>query len=737
MTSVRHVWSFAVAALLALSGLLGLSMATASDRGTATASSERIAAWSERVWTSATLGDGDRVLELLGDLPEGIEPATVQALMNGVDRFRSRMDERESVRETRLTEVRGEIRESLEKNGYAEALRIVLEWSALVTDDQGAISPILDEPLVADVIRRSRDGAARAEADGDWLEAYTLYNRLNLLHDPDERFKEDERRLWTRITLMRLYVPDRLHEMRSARRVAEGESALPPYNSTGEDWRQRWAGIDDRMVINALGRAARDHVERVPVLTILQGGLNRVRTFVTTSDLSGALPSLGDERAVQRFVRELDEIDAVLEAQGNRLGNYDIVNTVSRILRANRDTIRVADEAILHEFGTGAAAATDEFTAFYWPDELANFQRTAEGNFTGVGIQISLNESMELRVVTPVFGTPAAEAGIRPGDLIREVDGDSTVGMQLSQAVERIVGERGTPVTLTIERPGEPEWIKFRIVRDTIPLHSVKGWRRTGPEEMDWDWFIDRDTRVAYIRLTQFIRGSSDDLRAALDQAMRQGARGVILDMRFNGGGLLDEAVKVANVFVDPGVIVTQEDNTGRVRSSERAMRPAMTRDLPMVVLINEASASASEIVAGALQDYGRAVLVGERTFGKGSVQNVFMLPGGSAAFKLTTQYYKLPKGRLIHRKPGANTWGVEPEVRVRVLPKMIGEALMTRQNADVVEFDAQGRLVENGDRPDPNDILEKGLDPQLETAMLLLQARIVGEQEARRAALR
>lgn len=737
MMSVRRTWSLVIPAVVALSGLVALSVPGVWAQDRVANGSAQIAEWSQRVWTSATRGEGDRTLELLGDLPQGIDATAIESLSMGVDRYRERMDEREEARSTRLQEVRAEIRESLDESDYSEALRTVLEWSALVTDNPGAVSPILSDPLVREVIDRAADAAERAEREGEWLEAYTLFNRLNLLHEPDERYKRDDRRLWTRITLLRQYVPERLHEMRSAMRVADGEEALPPYNDTGEDWREKWAGVNDRMVIAALMRAARDHVERVPVLTILQGGLNRVRTFVTTTDLSDAMPTLGDEEAVGRFVREIDEIAAVLEAQGNRLGMYDMENTIRRVLSASSQMLRVPEEALLHEFGTGAAEATDEFTAFYWPDELANFQRTADGNFTGVGIQISLNESMELRVVTPVFGTPASRAGIRPGDIIREIDGNSTLGMQLSQAVERIVGERGTAVTLTIERVGEPEPFKVTMKRDTIPLHSVKGWERIGPEEMDWNWFVDAQTRIAYIRLTQFIRGSSDDLRAALREAMDQGARGVILDLRFNGGGLLDEAVDVANIFVDPGVIVTQEDNTGRTRMTERADRPAMTRDLPVVVLINEASASASEIVAGALQDYGRAVLVGERSFGKGSVQNVFMLPGGQAAFKLTTQYYKLPKGRLIHRKPGAMSWGVEPEVRVRVLPKTIGDGLMMRQNADVVEFDSRGNMVIDTDRPSAGDILEQGLDPQLETAMLLLQARILGEQEARRASLR
>jgi carboxyl-terminal processing protease len=182
---------------------------------------------------------------------------------------------------------------------------------------------------------------------------------------------------------------------------------------------------------------------------------------------------------------------------------------------------------------------------------------------------------------------------------------------------------------------------------------------------------------------------------------------------------------------------VSQHDARGFQTDRQVARRGLATlASVPVAVLINEGSASASEIVSGVLQDYSKtgriqAILVGATSYGKGSVQNVYDLGEGVSALKLTTQYYKLPSGRLIHRRPGVEGWGVHPDIEISMLPKQVGDALELRQDADIVDFDAKGKVVANPDRPDPDRLLTEGLDPQLETALLLLKSRIVGEQEA------
>lgn len=715
-----------------------LAPAAAQSRTDHLAARDLAAQWSDHVWTSARQsagGGGTAALELLTTLPEGLDEATLGGLIASIDRYERHIDQREQDRAARIEELRSDLDEALAEEDLLEALTSALELQ-MISPDQGAV---LREGKIKGLIDAAASKAADDESEGKWLDAYALYSRLHLLTEetPGVSYRADEVRLRDRIEMLRMYVPQRLHDMQDARRRAMGEDPLPEYNGLGDDWRERLDGIGVQMVKQAMGFAKDRHVDHHDAAAMLNAGLERVRTLVTTRDLGEAFPSLGDRRRASAFLDELDELTEKVDRRGAGMGRYEVWTTIDELVRANGRTAELPEEALLHEFGAGATAAMDEFTSFYWPDDLESFNRTASGNFTGVGIQISLNDDMELMVVTPVYGTPAFEAGIKANDLIRTVDGHSTTGMGTFQAVQKIVGPARTKVTLGIEREGVEGLMEFELTRAVIPLYSVKGWRRNGPEEDDWDWMIDPENGIGYVRLTQFIKGSSDDLRRAVGQMLNDGARGLVLDLRFNGGGLLDEAVEIVNIFLDEGTIVTQEDGEGRVRGREDARRGrVLAPEIPLVVLVNESSASASEIVSGALQDHGRAVIVGKRSFGKGSVQNVFELHGGRAAFKLTTQYYKLPSGRLIHRKEHSTAWGVEPNIEVDALPRQTSDALELRMDADIVEYDERGNVRAESDHADPREILDKGIDPQLETALLLLESRVVGESLARRASL-
>lgn len=725
---------------LAVAGLASVSVADSAPSQTAAthwstmdvATAERIAAWSSEVWHKASNGSGEEALALLERTPEGVTPEQAASLAQSIERYKAHLAARATKSAERIAELRTEMREQLDKGELEKAIGDAIELDMLDPD----ANVTHNDPMVRDAVAAASAKARELEAKGDWLGAYALVSRLHLLFEKANTYKADELRLRDRLTMIRVYMPERFHAMQNDLRVAQGEDALPPYNAIGDDWKAQWAGVEGAMVIQALQRAAQQHVDRKPVRDMLVAGFERVETLANTPELAPALPGLGDAASRQRFLDEVAGFKAAIVERGEQAGLYDIQIAVTKLLQANRETINVEAVALLHEFGTGAAAALDEFTAFYWPEDLESFSRTAEGNFTGVGIQISFNEARELKVVTPIYGTPAAKAGVRPGDLIRTIDGESTLGIGLDQAVHRITGPAGTEVTLTLDREGEDEPIEVQLRRAVIPLYSVKGWEREGADEKDWDWFIDKEDGIGYIRLTQFIKGSTRDMRDALKAMRDAGVNGIILDLRFNGGGLLDEAVGVANLFVEQGTIVTQEDGEGREQARESArLGRAVMSDVPMIVLVNDTSASASEIVSGALQDYDRALIVGERTYGKGSVQNVFLLGRGQAAFKLTTQYYKLPGGRLIHRKDGSTEWGVAPDVTVEALPSQIGDMLKLRQEADVVAFDATGNPV--GERPDIDRLITEGLDPQLETAVLLLESKIVGEQSAQRAALK
>jgi carboxyl-terminal processing protease len=700
-------------------------------------SGDQLVEWSAELWSSAGAGEGDSALELLQSLPTSFDDPKLAAFGQAIEQYRRNIESREEMRAERIAGAREKLDAYPDETELDDALMGVVELYEFSIDKASA----MEDPTVSRVLEDAEKQAAEHESSGRALEAHSLYNRLNTLFEESGQYSADLKRLNQRLLMLRLYAPERLHDLQSARRVAEGEDPLPPYNGLGDDWAEKLNGINDRMVRESIYRANDFHVGDVDALDMAMGGLVALETMAMTEDLADAFPQLAVPLAVEAFLAGVDESKEYIESRrGRNVDTNQSIQTIHTIiqttLRMNAETVRIAPEALLHEFGNGAMSRLDEYSAIIWPDELSRFNRSTQGKFTGVGIQISLNDAMELQVVTPLSGTPAAKAGIRAGDIIKKIDGFDTLGIMLSQAVDRITGPNGSPVNLSIEREGRDELIEVTLRRATIPIYASKGWARSGPRETDWDYFIDEDAGIGYIRLTQFNETTSAELREAVRQ-MRAGDRdklqGIILDLRYNPGGLLNEAVAVANFFVNSsGNVVTQEDGRGRIveRQLLRAGRAELP-DVPLVVLINGGSASASEIVAGALQDYDRAIVVGERSYGKGSVQNVYTLMGGNAAFKLTTHFYKLPDGRLIHRSSDRDRslWGVQPDVVVEMLPDQVGDSLRLRQDADVIELDENGAPIADADRPDPADLLNEGIDPQLETALLLLRSKVYGEK--------
>ena len=683
-----------------------------------------VADWAERVWRSAGSGRGDEVFALLEALPDKHEIPAVEELRAGLDRRRAHLAEADAERAERLKEVWAELDTKIQADDLSDALRAAVEIYSLSSDGAG----VLSNDKIAALVGRGEAAALRAEQDGNWLEAQELYFRLNLLYEDSARFEEPLTRTSTRLMMIRLYAPERLHEIRNADRVKEGLDPLPPFNRMGEDWREKLAGIDDpNVLVRALNTAQLAHVDGASLSDMLLGGIDQVRTMITTPDLASAFPSLHDARRVESFGKELEALSESVRQRGDRADAYDLTRTIRKLLDANRVGVNIPVAAVMHEFGNGAMTRLDQFSSIIWPDELKQFQKTTQGRFTGVGIQIQLDEAQRLKVVTPIEGTPAHRAGILPGDIITQVDDEPTIGITLNGAVERITGERGTRVTLSVQRDGVAEPLKFPLVRDVIPIYSVKGWRRSGQHETDWDWFIDPEQKIGYVRITQFADGVTREFDRALREMKEQGVNGLIVDFRFNPGGLLNEAVDLANRFVADGVIVSQHDAAGVAHEVKRARRSNVTvRDIPVVVLINEGAASASEIVAGALQDHKLAVLVGERTFGKGSVQQVYDVGRGLAALRLTIQYYRLPNGRLIHRRPGMKEWGIAPDVHAAMSPARMGESLRLRQDADIIPFDAAGKAAE---APDPSRLVTEGVDLQLETALLLVQSQAIAAE--------
>jgi carboxyl-terminal processing protease len=313
-----------------------------------------------------------------------------------------------------------------------------------------------------------------------------------------------------------------------------------------------------------------------------------------------------------------------------------------RIIKENH-VEQVSMKDLIYGALNGMTKSLDPFSSFFTPKQYESFRQETEGEFGGVGIEIGMEKGRPV-VISPIEGTPAFRAGIKPGDVILEVNGEDTSNMSLIDVVQRIRGKVGTKVQLTIYRKGIEKPMKIELERALIKIESVR-WTTLGD--------------VGYIKLSQFNENVSVQVERALKELASQRVKGIILDLRNDPGGLLSEAVNVADLFLPEGkLVVYTRSRNGETQKYFARRKPVVPYELPVIVLINKGSASASEIVAGALQDYKRAIILGEKSFGKASVQNIIPLEDGSA-LKLTVAYYYTPLGRLIHNR------GIVPDVQV------------------------------------------------------------------------
>ena len=302
-------------------------------------------------------------------------------------------------------------------------------------------------------------------------------------------------------------------------------------------------------------------------------------------------------------------------------------------------------------------ALDDPYTQYFPIEEFQQFNESVRGEFFGIGAEVTI-ENNRLHIVTPLEDSPAWESGVMAGDTVLEIDGQDTLDLDINEAVKRLKGPAGTDVKIKV-RHASGEEADITITRAKIEVQTVRGFGRDA--EHHYDFMLDPNNKIGYVRLTQFSERTADELEEVLTQLKSQGMKGLILDLRFNPGGLLEAAVRISDMFL--GQDQTIVSVRGRVVPEKifKATGDTLFPDLPVVVLANPFSASASEIVAGALSDNDRALFVGERTFGKGSVQQIKMLEGGQGALKITNAYYYLPSGRNIHRRTHKDNWGVDP----------------------------------------------------------------------------
>lgn len=344
----------------------------------------------------------------------------------------------------------------------------------------------------------------------------------------------------------------------------------------------------------------------------------------------------------------------------------------------------------------------DPHSQFINESEWKSFKKTIEGRYGGIGIQVEMDEERErLRVIAPMVGTPAYLAGVLPGDLIMEIDGLSTEGFTPDKAVEVLTGRAGTPVKLTVRHELDGKIETLSMNRAIIDTPSVLGDSRKQDDQ--WDYMLDHEKKIGYIRITSFIQNTTEELKKALAELKEQGMKALILDLRDNPGGLLSAAVEISDLFIDDGVIVsTKGRNTPT--NEYKAKKDAPYTDFPMAVLVNGSSASAAEILSACLQDHKRAKVIGQRSYGKGSVQNLLELEGGNSVLKLTVATYQRPSGKNIHRFKNAkdsDEWGVTPNdgLTVKLTPEQYFSFLKNRRQRDLQSIH-KGRKPAGDDKP-------------------------------------
>ena len=333
-------------------------------------------------------------------------------------------------------------------------------------------------------------------------------------------------------------------------------------------------------------------------------------------------------------------------SQKERNSTYQQLETFANVLSILQEnyvddinTKKVMEGAI-----SGMLLSLDPHSSYLKPEDFKELQEETEGSFSGIGIEITIEEGI-LTVVAPIAETPAERAGLKAKDMIIKIDGEPTQNMNSMDAIKKLRGLTGTKVILAIHREGWDELKDFPLTRENIPLHSVKG------------SFLEPG--LAYIRITNFQSQTTKDVKDALQKLQgQQPINGLILDLRNNPGGLLDQAVSVADIFLDSGLIVYTKGRVKEQNMTFQAHSKGGKNLFPLVILVNEGSASASEIVTGAIQDHKRGIIVGTKTFGKGSVQTILPLPDG-AGLRMTTARYYTPNGRSIQAT------GITPDVEV------------------------------------------------------------------------
>ena len=610
-------------------------------------------------------------------------------------------------------------------------------------DNAHDVEAFRKDPWVVKAVEGAVQAARQHEKDQKWYRAGRIYVQIEDMFPRSGDYREAFLRIQEHIRLEVLYSPT-------------------------SDWESAVADIAPEMAEEAFKRIYLNYIKEISFQKSAEDGLQQILLMTETPKLAKVFKKLAEQDEVNEFRERIGAwVDRVHKDQ--ELSWVSMIEIFQHVLKINREIELFPQAVLTREYVQGALKPLDRFSDMLWPAETPEFNKHTQGTFPGVGISIRKGRGEPIKVITPLEDTPAYQADIRPGDLITHIDGKPADPLTITKAVQTITGPPGTTVTLTIKRPGVPQPFDVKLVRAEIVIYTVKGYTRES--EGQWNYMLDPTSGIGYIRVTNFTESTVKELGAAMKSlTTRQHARGVILDLRGNPGGLLKSAVEVTNLFLsgDKEIVSTRDRRGKDMQIFTSEPDSDHYPDIPLIVLVSGSSASASEIVTGALQVHHRAWVVGERTFGKGSVQQVLPLTSGRQAFlKLTTARYYLPNGRCLHRDDDSETWGVDPDVKVPLVPKEMVKVANMRLRRDILKGRNQPELteadyervfetrpadregeagtiesqnakkvdVDADEEEDPNEKFREDkndwpeIDPQLDAAQLLMRVRLESNQ--------
>jgi len=597
-----------------------------------------------------------------------------------------------------------ETRELIAENKHEDALEPYGKVRAILINrgEKNVAKRFAEEKWYRELMDKLKALAAGHESRGEWLEAYGIFSYLLMDNPESAEYKEAIKRCDLNYALENRYGKKLFRE--------QSQKRLTP-------------GLFDKI----LAKTIRSYDGTIDYRKAATEAFANVELLAKNNKMREYWPQLAKTDRVEEFLTALNAMKEAVKV-ASEVDAKDLRKTLREVINLNRESVAIPDGLIVTEFIYGFTGVLDKHSNFFSELIYRTFVENARGSFAGIGVQITTRDGW-LTVVVPLDDHPAIKVGVRAGDRISKINGEKAYKMPLEEAVLKLRGKKGTPVTITVihrddPNPKNPTEEDITIIRDIIKTDSVVGcaWNA---REKKWSYMLSPNYGIGYIRIKNFQESTPDETARILDELAKRRLNGLVIDLRYNSGGLMLAAVRLSDMFLADGVIVS---SSGRMYPRAESLAyddERKTEKIPVVVLVNGSSASASEILAAALRENNRALVVGVRSFGKGSVQQMFDFPTGPktmVGLKLTVAKYYTPSGLSIDGK------GIEVDYEV-ALSNAESNALLrdlrTKRYGDLIEEPIKGKEKES------RIIFEipkkQFIDRQLEMARYLLRSKLLG----------